>query len=85
VKEFTYKITDTMGLHARPAGEFVKEASTYESNITISKGEKVVDAKKIFSVMGLVVKCGDEVKITLEGTDEDLASVTLQKFMQEHL
>lgn len=85
MKEFTYQITDPMGMHARPTGEFVKKASTYESNIIISKGEKSVDAKKIFSVMGLIVKCSDEVKITLEGADEESAAVALKQFMQEHL
>jgi Phosphotransferase System HPr (HPr) Family len=85
MKEFVYKITDPMGMHARPAGEFVKEASTYECNITIGKGEKSVDAKRIFGVMGMVIKCGDEVKVTLEGEDEETAAVELEKFMQDKL
>ena len=85
MKEFVYKITDTMGMHARPAGEFVKEASTYKCDITISKGEKSVDAKRIFGVMGMVIKCGDEVKITLDGEDEEVAAVELERFMKEKL
>lgn len=40
MKEFTYVITDTEGIHARPAGELVKKAKEYASSITIIKEEK---------------------------------------------
>lgn len=85
MKEFKYKITDPMGMHARPAGLFVKEASASECSITVTKGEKSVNAKKIFAVMGLAVKCGEEVTITLDGPDEDTVVETLERFMKENL
>lgn len=85
MKEFKYVITDPMGMHARPAGMFVKEASACECNVTLTKGGKSVDAKKIFAVMGLSVKYGEEVAITLEGIDEDKALEALQFFMKKNL
>lgn len=85
MKEFVYKITDPMGMHARPAGEFVKEVTSYGCKVTISKGEKSVDATRIFGVMGLVIKCGDEVKVSIEGPDEDALVQKLEKFMTENL
>ena len=85
MKEFKYTITDPMGMHARPAGMFVKEASACECSITLTKGEKSVDAKKIFAVMGLSVKCGEEVTISLEGEGEDKALEALESFMKENL
>ena len=85
MKEFKFIITDADGIHARPAGKFVKTAKAFESCIVIAKGAKSTDAKKIFGVMGLAVKQGDEVVITIEGPDEDNASSTLEKFMKENL
>ena len=85
MKEFFYKITDEVGIHARPAGLLVKKAGEFHSRINISKGEKTADAKKIFGIMSLAVKCGDEVKITVEGSDEDRASMELERFFRENL
>lgn len=85
MKEFTYKITDPMGMHARPAGLFVKAASGCQCSISIAKGDKSVDAKKIFAVMGLSVKYGEKVRIILDGADEDTAMTTLEEFMKKNL
>ena len=71
MKEFKYVITDPEGIHARPAGILVKQAAGYESAIKIAKGEKSADAKRIFGVMGLGVKTGEEVTVSAEGADED--------------
>lgn len=85
MKEFKYVIKDPMGIHARPAGQFVKAASDCQSIVTLTKGEKSVDAKKIFAVMGLAVKCGEEVAISVEGADENTAVETLECFIKENL
>lgn len=85
MKEFTYVIRDSVGIHARPAGLLVKKASEFESEISLEAKEKTADAKKIFSVMGLGVKNGDNIKVILEGKDEEKASLELQKFFEENL
>ena len=85
MQQFDYTITEPLGMHARPAGMFVKEASLCECGVTITKGEKTVDAKRIFGVMGLSVKSGDSVTITLDGSDEEAAAEKLQAFMKETL
>ncbi|MBQ6538181.1 MAG: HPr family phosphocarrier protein, partial [Eubacterium sp.] len=38
MKEFSYTITDEQGIHARPAGLFVKEAAACECDVKIAKG-----------------------------------------------
>ena len=43
MQTFEYKITDEVGLHARPAGLLVKEAKKFESTVTIAKGDKSTD------------------------------------------
>ena len=85
MKEFSYKITDDVGIHARPAGLLVKASTGFGSEIKLHSGEKAADAKKIFSVMGLGVKQGDEVRITIEGDDEEKAAEELKKFFEENL
>ena len=53
MKTFTYAITDAAGIHARPAGLLVKEAKKFESKISVAKGARKADLKKLFAVMGL--------------------------------
>ena len=76
MKEFKYVVTDPEGIHARPAGILVKQAAGYKSAVTIVKGEKSADAKRIFGVMGLGVKTGEEVTIKVDGEDEETARRT---------
>ena len=80
MKEFKYVIKDEQGIHARPAGMFVKEAAAFSSKVTISKDGKEVDAKRILGVMGLGVKKGHEVTFTFDGADEDAAYEAVSKF-----
>ncbi len=84
-KSFTYVITDKEGIHARPAGIVVAEAKKYASQITIENKGKSADLKRIFGVMSLCVKCGEEVKITATGADEEAAAEGLEKAFKENL
>ena len=85
MKEFIYTVTDPQGIHARPAGELVKLAKEFTSSVTISKDGKSGDCKKIFGVMALAVKCGNEVTITVEGEDEEAAAAKIEEFMKSNM
>ncbi|MGN0399388.1 MAG: HPr family phosphocarrier protein [Blautia sp.] len=85
MKSFNYVITDEVGIHARPAGMLVKEAKKYESSVMIVKGGKKADAKKLMMLMGLGVKCQEEVTVEVEGADEDTAAAALETFFKENL
>lgn len=85
MKEFTYTITDPQGIHARPAGLFVKEAAKFPCSVTISKDGKEVDAKRILGVMGLGVKCGMEIVLKTDGEKEEEAMEHLSTFLKENL
>ncbi|MCL2865288.1 MAG: HPr family phosphocarrier protein [Lachnospiraceae bacterium] len=85
MKEFNYVIKDVLGIHARPAGMLAKRAKEFESKIQITKGEKTILATQLLMLMGLAVKQGEEVRITIEGADEDAAYEALTKFFQENL
>lgn len=85
MKEFTYKIRDEIGIHARPAGLLVKKASEFKSDITVFNGEKSADLKRLFAVMGLAVKKDDTVRVTVSGADEERASAELESFFKNNL
>lgn len=85
MKEFRYVITDPDGIHARPAGEFVKAAKEFEADIKITVNGKCADAKKIFAVMGLAAKQGHEAVICIDGPDEEQAATEIEKFMRNNL
>ena len=85
MKEFKYIITDPEGIHARPAGELVKLAKEFTCKITLTKDGKSGDCKKIFGIMGLAVKKDNEVVLTFDGEDEDLAYEKVTAFMQEKM
>ena len=84
MKEFTYVITDPVGIHARPAGVLAKQVKGLESKVVIWKGEKCAEAKKLMAVMGLGVKQGDEVKITVEGPSEEADAAAVETFFKEN-
>lgn len=81
MKEFKYVIKDKFGMHARPAGLFVKEAATFASTVKIAANGKEADAKRILGVMSLGIKEGHEVTVTAEGADEDKAIESLKAFL----
>ena len=83
MQKMTYIIRDKNGLHARPAGLIVQAAKGYKSKVSISAGEKSADCKKLFQVMGLGIKCGDEVTLSAEGEDEEGAVGDIGKTMRD--
>lgn len=85
MKTFEYVIADPLGIHARPAGLLVKEAKKAQSKITIQKGEKAVDATKLMALMGLAVKQGDKIVVTVEGEDEEAVAQQFEEFVKNNL
>lgn len=85
MKQFDYTIKDEIGIHARPAGLLVKEVKKYASKVTITKDGKSADGTKLMAIMGLGVKCGQTVTLTVDGTDEDAACEALKAFFEANL
>lgn len=85
MKQFDYTIKDEIGIHARPAGLLVKEVKKYGSKVTITKDGKSADGTKLMAIMGLGVKCGQTITLTVEGSDEDAAYEALKTFFESNL
>lgn len=85
MQQFEYVIKDAVGIHARPAGQLVKEAKKYASRITVSVDGRSADATRLMALMGLGVKCGNTVLVVCEGEDEQAACDGMQAFFRENL
>lgn len=82
---FEYVIKDSLGIHARPAGLLVAEAKKYQSAVTLEAKGKKADAKRIFAVMSLGVKCGDTVVVSCEGADAEAARAGMKAVVESNL
>ena len=51
MKEVKYVITDPVGFHARPAGQIAKDLKAFASAVTVFKGDKSADMKKLLKVV----------------------------------
>ena len=77
----TIQIKLEKGLEASPIALLVQEASRYESKIYLESGTKKVNAKSIMGMMSLGLDNGEEVSISVEGSDEVEALAAIEKFL----
>lgn len=85
MKSFEYTVKDELGIHARPAGMLAKAAKALDSEITITKGDKTVGAARLMALMGLAVKCGDTVTVTINGGNEEASERAMKEFFEANL
>lgn len=70
-KEFT--ILNKLGIHARPAAQFVKTANRFDANTFVEKDGEEVDGKSIMGLMMLAAGHGSVITVTTDGNDADAA------------
>lgn len=74
----TATVNDPVGIHARPAAEFAQAATASGCAVTIAKqGGNAVNAGSILSVMGLGIKQGDTIEITVDGDNAEAVADNL--------
>lgn len=74
-------VVDPLGLHARPAADFVAQARTYDSEIVLTSGDKSGNCKSLLGVLKLGIVTGSEVSITATGSDEVAAVEALAAYL----
>lgn len=77
MKEESVTIRNKLGLHARAAALFTKQASTFSSRIEVVKNHMRVNGKSIMELLTIAGIQGSEITIRVDGTDEDQAIETL--------
>ena len=75
-KEIT--VSNNLGIHARPAAQFVKMASEFKAEIRVAKDGEEVDGKSIMGLMMLAAGHGSVLKMIAEGPDADEALQSLE-------
>ncbi|MEO0017327.1 MAG: hypothetical protein RLZZ522_610 [Verrucomicrobiota bacterium] len=70
-KDFT--ILNKLGIHARPAAQFVKIANRFQAEIYVEKDGEEIDGKSIMGLMMLAAGHGSVVTISADGPDEVVA------------
>ncbi len=85
MKQLDIVIQNPTGLHARPAKIFVNTAKQFKSDIRVQHGEKKANAKSLISMLTLGVEPGSEIRILVDGADEDEAMNVLETAVRSGL
>jgi phosphocarrier protein len=85
-KEFT--ILNKLGIHARPAAQFVKTANRFKADVFVEKDGEEVDGKSIMGLMMLAAGHGSVITVSTDGTDEEdamnaIAELISRKFEED--
>jgi len=77
-------IQNKLGLHARASAKFASTASRFACEVSLLKGDVVVNGKSIMGIMMLAAAKGTELTIRTEGTDADQAMHELESLVAGH-
>lgn len=82
MKEAVITVKNPTGLHTRPGTEFVQLAKSFESDVSVIKGEKEVNAKSIVKLLKVGISCGDKITLRVSGSDEENALSALTSYIE---
>ena len=85
MKQLEIVIQNPTGLHARPAKVFVNLAKQYTSDIRVQHGEKKANAKSMISMLTLGAERGSQIRVMVDGEDEDAAIQAIEAAIREGL
>ncbi len=81
--EKNLKIKHKWGLHARPAGKFIRLAAKFKSDVYLEKDGEKANGKSILEILSLALEYGSSVKIIASGKDEKDALKTIEDFLSQ--
>jgi phosphocarrier protein len=67
------EIVNKLGLHARASARLTQLAARYQSDVSIARNGRSVNAKSIMGVMMLAAGKGSKVTLEIDGPDESEA------------
>ncbi len=82
--EAEFTVRSELGLHARPAGQFVILASRFGSEVSVGRGADWVDGRSVLSLLSLAASCGTKLRIRAVGPDAQAAVEALGRVLEEH-
>ncbi len=84
MQQATLLIQNDVGLHARPAAQFVKLAKQFKSSITVTSKGKTVSAKSLVLLLSLAISKDAELELSAEGEDEQQAVTALRELVNNN-
>lgn len=85
MKTFTFKIENSGGLSSGPAARISREAEKYNSRIFIQQKGIELSARSLMGLLALQAACGDTIKVTVVGNDEDAAETGMKAILEREL
>lgn len=86
MKTGTFTVKHAVGIHARPAGRFVKLAKSFDSEIllrNVTRDSEQINAKSLVKVIKIAAAQNHEIELSIEGPDEADALAALTTFFEE--
>ena len=77
-------VKSDVGLYARAATLFVAKANTFKSAVFVTKGDRKVNGKSLLGLLAIAVGRGEEIDISAEGTDQEIAVDTLCALIEKN-
>ena len=75
-------IRGPVGLHARPAAEFVRVAERFRARVKLSKDGVAANGRSILSILTLAAESGSRVVLEVSGQDEEAAFAALKEMLE---
>lgn len=82
-KEVT--VTNSVGLHARPATFFIQKSNEFKSSIWVEKSDRRINAKSLLGILSLGIIKGTQIKVIADGVDEEAAVSSLIDLIENEL
>jgi phosphocarrier protein len=76
------EILNELGLHARPAAEFVRAVHKFKSTVTIHCRDEAFSGASILEVLSANLDCGCKIVIEAVGPDEEAALTKLKGLLE---
>lgn len=77
------EITNRLGMHARASALLVQTVDRFSSEVTISKGDNVVNARSIMGVLTLGAARGSKVSVEIRGEDAREAMLAIEELIED--
>lgn len=85
MKQFSYVLTNESAVQSRPMGNLLREAARFTSRVRLCSGAKTAALREMREVMGLDMRCGSRITVTVEGKDEEAAVAAIQNYFVDNM
>ena len=78
-----FRVSNRLGLHARPAAKFVQTANRFSCDIFVEKDGQKINGKSIISLLVLSAGPGSKLTVSAQGEDATEALAELELLVEK--